>query len=153
MFDASPADDGLVVLAALLLICELYALRMVYSLKRHADKVGEGTLLLRIVMRFGIFVVFAQALTVTNALLRLADRYGTYDARLMILLVGEATMAFAFLWTVWEIHHLPADVYPKNASADRTKLDEGVGEQVNDPVAAASTPVDQGHDDTPVAPI
>jgi hypothetical protein len=153
MFDQSPADDGLVVLAVLLLLCELYALGMVYSLKRHAEKVGEGVFLLRVVFRFGIFVVLAQTLTVTNALLRLADPLGTYDARLTILLVGETMMAFAFIWTVWEIHHLPADTNVKDPPAEPPKPIKRISEQINNSVPGTSAPVDQGDDNAPVTPV
>jgi hypothetical protein len=153
MFDQSPADDALVILAVLLLLCELYALRMVYSLKRHAERVGAGAYLLRIVFRFGVFVTLAQMLTVTNAILRYADRFGTYDARLMILLVGESMMAAAFIWTVWEIHHLPVDRYAEDPTAPRPEPCICVCKQIDDALSATGTPVDQSDDNTPVAPV
>jgi hypothetical protein len=152
VLDHNPADELLVLVATVIFVLVVYALRMVRSLRRHLNGVS-GSYLLRIVFRFGIFVAAAQFLTVTNAILRLADRMGTYDTRLMILLVGETLIAGAFLWTVWEIHHLPADVDGDCSPAQGSKALEGVPEQVDDTAPSAGAPVDQRHDDAPVAPV
>lgn len=148
----TPADELLVIAATALLFLEVYALRMVHVLRRKIDG-GSGEYLLRVVFRFGFFVVLGQSLTVLNSILRLVDPEGTYDTRLIVLLVGEIILAIAFLWTVWEIHHLPADRYSQHSPACRTKQPECVCKEINDAISTAGTPVDQGDDNTPVASV
>jgi hypothetical protein len=152
VFDSSPADELLVLFAIVLLIFEIYALGMVYQLRRMVDRRGGGYLL-RIVFRFGVFVVISQSLTVTNALLRFADRNMTYDLRLGILLIAEIMLSITFLWTVWEIHHLPADRYADDPPVKRPEPCECICEQIDNAISPASAPVDQGDDHTPVAPV
>ena len=149
MLNQTIADELLVVAAALLLIFEIYALFMVRVLRRKIDG-GSGDYLLRVVYRFGFFVVLGQSLTVLNALLRLSDPTGTYDTRLAVLLVGEIMLALAFLWTVWEIHHLPVDRYGQHSPALRPEQPECLCKEINDTVATTGAPVNQGDPDAPV---
>lgn len=152
MSNQTVADEFLVVAATILLLAEVYALRMVGVLRRRVGS-GSGNYLLRVVYRFGFFVILGQSLTVLNAVLRFINSEATYDTRLMVLLVGEITLAVAFLWTVWEIHHLPADSHGENPAAPVPEPCVCVCKQINDALASTGTPVDQGHDDTPVAPV
>jgi hypothetical protein len=151
VFDQTPADELLVLIAAVLLACEIYALGMVRSLRRHIDG-GSGDYLLRIVFRFGCFVTLAQTFTVVNSILRWSDRMGTYDARLLILLVGEMFISVAFFWTVWEIHRLPADRYGQHSPVSRPEQPKCLCKEIHDTVAGTGAGVDQGDPDAAVTP-
>ena len=146
------ADELLIVFTLILLLFEIYAVGMVYRLRKHVEG-RNGEYLLRVVLRFGFFVVIAQFTVVVNAILRFGDKDGTYESRLLILLVSQILLAVAFLWTVWEIHHLPVDRYAKNATTPVPEPCECVCKQINDALSPAGAPVDQGDDDTPVAPV
>jgi len=142
------ADDFLVLAATVLLLLEIYALRMAHQLLQLARRAGQGEYLLRIVFRFGFFVVLAQTSTVINAILRYADQMETYDTRLVILLASELLLAAAFLWTVWELHRLPADRYAGNPSTGGGDPCECICKQIHNPSPATRAPIDQGDDDT-----
>jgi hypothetical protein len=131
------ADEMLVTVAVLLLVAEVYALRMIRVLRKRLDG-GHGDYLLRVVFRFGLVVTVAQVLTVVNAVLRLIDYTAFGDVRLMLFLAIESLFALAFLWTVWEIHHLPADRYAKDPTAKRVEPCECLCKEVNDAVATSS---------------
>lgn len=153
MLANTPADEILVVIAAVLLGAEAYALWMVQTTRRRLGG-GPGDYLLRVVMRFGVLVVIAQLLTVVNAMFRLVDSGSLGDIRLLMFIIIESIFAVAFLWTVWEIHHLPADRHGlKNTPAERLKPDECICVQIDNPDPLAGADVNQYDDDTPVAPI
>jgi hypothetical protein len=152
VFDGSPADEFLVLFAIVLLIFEIYALGMVYQLRRLVEG-RNGGYLLRIVFRFGVFVVISQSLTVTNSILRFSDRMETYDLRLGILLVAQIMLSVTFLWTVWEIHHLPADSYVDDPPVKRPESSECLCEQIDNAISSTGAPVNQRDDDTPVATV
>ncbi len=135
-------DEFLVVIAAIILVAEIYSIRMLRVLRARLDGSG-GEYLLRVVARFGYLVTFAQLLTLTNAILRLTVYDTTTDLRLTVFFAVQSTIAIAFLWTVWEIHHLPADGYGQNASAERPEPCECLCKQIDDAISPASAPVHQ----------
>lgn len=137
MFIPTIADDLLVIVAILLLVAEVYALRMIRVLRKRLGG-GNGDYLLRVVFRFGVVVTVAQMLTVANAVLRLIDPAAFSDVRLLLFLVIETLFALAFLGTVWEIHNLPADRYAKDPPVKRPEPCECLCKEVNDTIAVSS---------------
>lgn len=97
----------LVLASVVILIGEVYAVYFIHRLRRELD--GEdGVHLLTIVYRFGIGVLVAQALTVINAFLRVADDGGAHsDIRLLLFVLIQVLFAAMLTWTVVEVHRIP----------------------------------------------
>jgi len=135
-------DELLVVVSAILLAAQLYSIRMLRILRARLDGSG-GEYLLRVVSRFGYLATLAQFLTLGGAILRQSSYDTTADVRLTIFFAVQTIIAVAFIWTVWEIHHLPADGYGQNSSAERPEPCECLCKQIDDAISTASTVVDQ----------
>lgn len=139
MISLAIADELLILVAATLLLAEIYAVWMVRRTRQLLNG-GVGDYLLRVVFRFGVVVTIAQGLTLANAVLRYVEV--SNDARLLLFLAIESLLAIAFLWTVWEIHHLPADRYLHYSARSRSEPVECVCEEIDDTIPSTGTPVD-----------
>jgi len=117
-------DVLLVLIAFFLFVVVLHSLWRVHAFRSGFPDGGAGSHLLRIVSRFGATVALAQFLAFLNALAHLGHSQSLADVRVVLYLSVEIVITTAFLWTVWELHHLPSDGYLQDSSAERTKPSE-----------------------------
>lgn len=135
-------DEFLVFIAAIILVVEIYSIRMLHVLRVRLGGI-DGEYLLHVVARFGYLVTFAQFITLIYAIVRLMAYDTTNDARLILLAVIQSIIAIAFLWAVWEIGHLPVDSNVQNSSVKRTDPCKCPCEQIDDSISTTSAPVNQ----------
>jgi hypothetical protein len=100
-------SELLILVAAVLLVADLLALRLVIGLRGKLD--SDGACLIRIVYRFGVIATVSQFLTLVSTILRQSDYDGSADVRLLIFFTAQCILATAFIRSVWEITHLPPD--------------------------------------------